>query len=75
MRYQVVPFAAAVANDQDATRIAAKLEALIQTQANAGWEYVGVHQLQTFKAGTNGCFGFFAKHPETITSEFVVFKQ
>jgi len=59
---------------QDPGHLAASLEALITSYASNGWEYVGVSQLQTFKAGSNGCFGFGATPPTTITTEFVVFR-
>ena len=75
MKYKVVPFAAAVGNLEDASHLASQVEEIISSNASNGWEYVGVHQLQTFKAGSGGCFGFGATPSTTITSEFVVFRQ
>ena len=75
MQYKVVPFAAAVANNQNATAIASHIESIIGSYTSSGWEYVGIHQLQTFKAGSAGCFGFGATPAITITTEFVVFRQ
>lgn len=75
MKYKVVPFSAAVSSTQDASTIAAQVEGIISSHASGGWEYVGVHQLQTFQAGSAGCFGLGATPPRTITSEFVVFRQ
>lgn len=75
MQYKVVPFAAAVDSRQDAKAVVSEIENIIQRHASDGWEYVGVHQLQTFKAGSSGCFGFGATPPTTVTTEFVVFRQ
>jgi hypothetical protein len=75
MKYKVVPFSAALTNTQDASHLAASVEGIISSHAASGWEYVGIHQLQTFKAGSSGCFGFGATPPITTTTEFVVFRQ
>jgi hypothetical protein len=75
MKYKVVPFSAAISNTQDASHIASQVESIISREAAAGWEYINVTQLQTFKAGSSGCFGLGATPPITITTEFVVFRQ
>lgn len=75
MTYKVVPFSAAVSSTQDASHVASQIEDIISTHAADGWEYAGVHQLQTFKAGSNGCFGLGATPAAMITTEFVVFRQ
>lgn len=77
IQYKVVPFAAAVAFNQNASHLATQLETLITENASSGWEYVGFHQIQTFKTGTGGCFGssFGSVAPTTITMEFVVFRK
>jgi hypothetical protein len=75
MIYKVVPFTAAVSNTQDSSHLASQIEGIISTLASSGWEYVGVHQLQTFKAGSSGCFGFGATPSTIITTEFIVFRQ
>jgi ribulose bisphosphate carboxylase small subunit len=75
MKYKVVPFNAAVSSGQAASQIASQVESIITREVDAGWEYVGVHQLQTFRAGSAGCFGLGATPPSTTTTEFVVFRQ
>ena len=75
MTYKVVPFSAAVSSTQDASHLASQVEGIISSYTSSGWEYVGVHQLQTFKAGSSGCFGLGATPPTTITTEFIVFRQ
>jgi len=75
MTYKVVPFSAAVSNTEGASHLASQVEGIISSYASSGWEYVGIHQLQTFKAGSSGCFGLGAAPPTTITTEFIVFRQ
>jgi hypothetical protein len=74
-RYKVVPFSAAVSSGQDPSHLAAQVEGIISAHSSSGWEYVGVHQLQTFRAGSSGCFGLGATPPTSITTEFIVFRQ
>ena len=71
MQYKVVPFTAAVSNTGSASNVASQVESII---TSSDMEFVGVYQLQTFKAGSNGCFGLGATPPTTITSEFVVLR-
>lgn len=75
MTYKVVPFSAALSNTEDASHLAAQLESIISSYVLEGWDYVGVHQLQTFKAGSSGCFGLGATPPTTVAIEFIVFRK
>jgi len=70
-----VPFSAFVSSTQDTSHLASQIEGIISTYTSSGWEYVGIHQLQTFKAGSGGCFGLGATPSTIITTEFVVFRQ
>jgi hypothetical protein len=75
MKYKVVPFQAQISNTGGATDVASQLEALIGGQASSGWEYVRLETVETYVAGTNGCFGMGAK-PAAMTSYSVaVFRQ
>ena len=80
MKYKVIPFTASVSSHQIASAgssaIASQIETLINAETSDGvWEYVGVNQLQTIKAGSSGCFGFGATPETTVTTEFVVFRK
>ena len=76
MKYKVVPFSCSVSNKQGAAALAAELESLIDKWTTQGWDYVGIEQLQTFVAGSSGCFGVFgATQATTVNVEFVVFKK
>jgi hypothetical protein len=76
MTYKVVPFSAALSNTEDASHLAAQVESIISSYGSDGWDYVGIHQLQTFKAGSSGCFGLIgATPPVTVAIEFIVFRK
>jgi hypothetical protein len=75
MTYKVVPFSAAITNAQDTSHLVLQVQSIIDREAAAGWEYINVTQLQTFKAGSKGCFGLGATPPIAITTEFIVFRQ
>lgn len=73
--YTVVPFSASIANNQSASAVASELQSLIESYANNDWEFVNLYQLETFKAGGAGCFGFGATPPTTLATEFVIFRK
>jgi hypothetical protein len=75
MKYKVVPFSAAISSTQNAAHLIAEVENIISRETAAGWEYVNVTQLQTFRSGSAGCFGIGATPGQTITTEFIVFRQ
>jgi hypothetical protein len=75
MTYKIVPFSAALSNTEDASHLAAQVESIISSYVSDGWDYVDIHQLQTFKAGSAGCFGFGATPPTTVATEFIVFRK
>jgi hypothetical protein len=75
MHYKVVPFSASIGNTQNSSAVASQIESLISSYTSSGWEFVAVHQLETYKAGSNGCFGLGATPPMTLTTEFIIFRQ
>ena len=75
MEYRVVPFSADVGSHEGGSEAASNLESLIQKMAADGWEFVDFEQVQTYKAGSSGCFGFFATEGETFTITMVIFRK
>jgi hypothetical protein len=73
--YRVVPFVASIAMNEGATQAAAQLEALIKSWTDNGWEYVRLEQVETFVAGSSGCFGFGATPSQLVSHSMAVFKQ
>lgn len=75
MTYKVVPFTASVGINADASAAASQLETLIQSFASEGWEYVRLEHVDTFVAGSNGCFGLGATPSRQISIAMAVFRK
>lgn len=75
MEYRVVPFSADVRSHQGGSDAASDLQSLINSEASDGWEFVDFEQVQTYKAGSSGCFGIGATEPETFTVTMVIFRR
>lgn len=75
MDYKVVPFKASIGSSDDALAAASQLESLIGSHASSGWEYVRLEQVDTFVAGSSGCFGFGATPGRNTSIAMVVFRK
>jgi hypothetical protein len=75
MEYRVIPFTASLTQKDSAAKAAAQLEALIAQQAAEKWEYVRLESVETFVAGTGGCFSTAENGPKTISISMAVFKR
>jgi hypothetical protein len=75
MTYKVVPFTAKIGNTDSASAAAAQLESVISAHAAEGWDYVRLEQVDTYVAGSNGCFGFGAVPGRSISIAMVVFRR
>lgn len=73
--YRVVPFVASVANSEGSQQAAAQLETLIASWSAKGWEYVRLESVETYVAGTQGCFGIGATPAQLVSYSMVVFRQ
>lgn len=75
MDYKVIPFKANIGNTDDASAAASQLESLIASHTGAGWEYVRLENVDTFVAGSNGCFGFGATPGRNTSISMAVFRK
>lgn len=75
MQYKVIPFIAAISHKEGAASAASQLQTLITEQASQGWEYVRLESVETFVAGSSGCFGFGAAPSTTTSYSMAVFKK
>jgi hypothetical protein len=73
--YKVVPFVASVKNLEGAQQAAMQLEALILQAAAEGWQYMGLESVETFVAGTGGCFGIGAQPGRLTSYSMAVFQR
>ena len=74
-QYKVVPFTASIGLNEGSTQAAAQLEKLIQAMVQEGWEYVRLESLETYVAGSSGCFGIGATAARITSMSMVVFKR
>lgn len=77
MEYRVVPFSADVSSHQGGSDAASNLQSLINSETSGDWEFVDFEQVQSYKAGSSGCFGtdIGATEPETFTVTMVIFRR
>jgi len=75
MQYKVIPFVATVQNSQGSEAAASQLQILIEQMSGKGWEYVRLESIETFVAGSNGCFGIGASPGGMTSFSMAVFKQ
>ena len=73
--YRVVPFVASIATNEGSGQAAGQLEALIKSWTDSGWEYVRLESVETFIAGSPGCFGLGATPGRLVSYSMAVFKQ
>jgi len=75
MQYRVIPFTASIGNTEGAGAAAGQLQHMIASLAAEGWEYVRLEQVETFIAGSSGCFGIGATPAYTRSLSMAVFRQ
>lgn len=75
MQYKVVPFTANVASKEGSQTAASQLEKLCNEMANQGWEYLRLEIVETYVAGSGGCFGIGAQPAVQTSFSMAVFKK
>lgn len=73
--YKVLPFVASIGTLEGSEQAAAQLEGLIQNHAQTGWEYVRLENVETYVAGTSGCFGLGATPATARSYSMIVFRK
>lgn len=75
MQYKVVPFVASVGTQEGSAAAAGQLEELINEMAGQGWEYVSLESVETYVAGSKGCFGIGATPGVATSFSMAVFRK
>ena len=75
MEYKVVPFVANIQSQQGSQSVSEQLESVISANASEGWVYIRMENVETFIAGTAGCFGYGAQPSRMTTYSMIVFKK
>ena len=73
MDYKVLPFNANLKSDDTAEVAAKQLQELIDSQLSQGYEYVGLSEISTNVAGSDGCLGIGAIPGFTASGSVAVF--
>lgn len=75
MQYKVVPFTANVSRKDNSSAVANQVQLMIDQYLSDGWEYQRMETVETFVAGSNGCFGFGAQPGYTTGIQMLIFKR
>lgn len=75
MKFKVVPFTAHITRADSATTVANQIQPLIDDHIASGWEYLRMETVQTWVAGTNGCFGIGAQPGFNTVFNVLIFKK
>ena len=75
MKYKVVPFVANVSSKEGSSAAASQLESLVNQMSGEGWEYVRLESVETYVAGSSGCFGIGATPPKVTSFSMAVFRR
>ncbi len=75
MEFKVVPFTAQITRTDSATTVAAQIQPIINAHLSSGWEYQRMETVQTWVAGTSGCFGFGAQPGFTTVFNVLIFRK
>jgi hypothetical protein len=75
MRYKVLPFQAQISSNGGANDVANQLQSLIAAETAGGWEYMRLETVETYVAGTNGCFGLGATPARMTSYPVAVFRN
>ncbi len=73
--YKAIGFDPAISREKPADGVARDLDALIASQTEGGWEFVGVQNHSTVVPGDAGCFGIGATPAYPKTMSIVVFRR
>jgi len=75
VKYKVVPFVANVSSKEGSSAAASQLESLVNQMSGEGWEYVRLESVETYVAGSSGCFGIGATPPKVTSFSMAVFRR
>jgi hypothetical protein len=75
MIYRVVAFSSAIGTTDTSATAAGQLESLINSQAEEGWEYIRLEHVDTYVAGSSGCFGLGATPAQVKSVTMAVFRK
>ena len=75
MDYKCVAFDPSIGRSEPITDVANGLDGLIASEAQDGWEFLGLENHSTVVPGSSGCFGIGATNPYEKTFSVAVFRK
>lgn len=75
MTYKVVPFSAKITRDDSTASVANQIQTIVDNMNNSGWDYMRMETVQTWVAGTNGCFGIGAQPGFNTMFNVLIFQK
>jgi hypothetical protein len=75
MQYKVIPFSASVGRGGNSGSVASQLQNEIESHAADGWQYQRMESVETYVAGSNGCFGIGAQPGTNTFIKVLVFSK
>jgi hypothetical protein len=75
MDFKIVPFTAQVSRDSNAASVADQIQSVVDVYNSQGWEYLRMESVQTWVAGSSGCFGIGAQPGFNTIFNVLVFRK
>lgn len=73
--FKAIPFTASITRNDNASKVAEQIQALIDQHSIEGWEYVRLESVETHIAPENGCFGIGAQPGFTTSFKVIIFEK
>lgn len=71
----VIPFRAQISSSGNIEELASQLQSVIDRYESSGYTYVRMEQVDTYIAGSSGCFGIGATPQRTTTFHLLIFHK
>lgn len=69
-----MPFPVVISREDNSDKVAKQMQSLIDQNTNGGWEFISMDNVQTYVAGSNGCFGMGAQPGYMTVHNVLVFR-
>lgn len=74
-KFKAIPFTASISRNDNASKVANQIQALIDEHSKDGWEYLRLESVETYIEPTTGCFGLGAQPGFTTSFKVVIFEK
>lgn len=74
-KFKAIPFTASISRNDNASKVANQIQALIDEHSKDGWEYTRLESVETNIEATAGCFGIGAQPGFTTSFKVAIFEK